>query len=282
MSYVLQDGRDVFAAGEPEIAVREETIERSVPRHVHTFCEVTLIQRGYAYFAHRQTVNVLLPGDVTIARPGVAHATPQCGALRVTVCAFTREAAETACAGVMALPRVRGLLMPGDALCLRPSEDAFDTLCALCARMTREQDARPDGWSEMLKAQLCEMLILLSRAGELPRRDADAALPITLVGRVIRFVEENYARPLLAEDIAGSVDMSADHLARQFRRVAGMTPMEYLRAYRMEKACDLLRGGASVQDAARAVGVEDQGAFSRQFKRMLGRSPMQLKSEAKL
>ena len=63
-------------------------------------------------------------------------------------------------------------------------------------------------------------------------------------------------------------------LDERFRQVLGRSPIRYLTEWRMHVAADLLAStDLGVAQVARRVGYESEEAFSRAFKRNVGRSP---------
>ena len=59
--------------------------------------------------------------------------------------------------------------------------------------------------------------------------------------QMLRFVEEHYVEELTVQLIAGSVALSESACLRSFRQMLGITPIQYVKQYRVEKAADLLR-----------------------------------------
>jgi AraC family cel operon transcriptional repressor len=67
---------------------------------------------------------------------------------------------------------------------------------------------------------------------------------------------------------------SADHVARSTRRHYGCTPTALVNRLRIERAARLLRfRGASIPEAARAVGMPNLGHFYEAFRRRYGTTP---------
>ena len=56
--------------------------------------------------------------------------------------------------------------------------------------------------------------------------------------------------------------------------------MEYVTRYRLDKACDLLRQGSSVTDAALSCGFNGTSYFAEVFHRVYGRTPREYKNSA--
>ncbi len=75
--------------------------------------------------------------------------------------------------------------------------------------------------------------------------------------------------------MAAAMDMSERQLQRKLRSLAGRTPSEYVRTYRLSKSLEYLLAGSSIHDAAKAVGFSSQAYFASCFKAEYGRTPSQ-------
>lgn len=80
--------------------------------------------------------------------------------------------------------------------------------------------------------------------------------------------------PRSVREIAGELGVHPVYLARRFRQSFGMTPGEYLRRCRLERARWLLRrSSAGLAEIAAATGFSDQSHFSHAFRKGFGVSP---------
>lgn len=59
--------------------------------------------------------------------------------------------------------------------------------------------------------------------------------------QMLRFVEEHYAEELTVERIAACVALSESACLRSFRQLLDITPIQYVKQFRVEKAAELLR-----------------------------------------
>lgn len=75
------------------------------------------------------------------------------------------------------------------------------------------------------------------------------------------------------EELARKAGMSRTSLAVRFREMMGVPPLAYLTQWRMYLARRELRAGASISQAAAAVGYASESAFSTAFKRVMSVSP---------
>ena len=88
------------------------------------------------------------------------------------------------------------------------------------------------------------------------------------------YIQTHYDEPLSLGDIASYIGMSEQHLIRTFRKESGVTPIEYLKRYRIRQAKQLLAAGSlSITKVAMAVGFSDSSYFARVFRREVGMSP---------
>jgi AraC-like DNA-binding protein len=88
------------------------------------------------------------------------------------------------------------------------------------------------------------------------------------------FVHTRYMDQISLTDIAAYVGLSEQHLIRSFRSEIGVTPIDYLKRYRIGHAKALLEEGEkSVTDVASEVGFSTSSYFARVFRSQVGVSP---------
>ncbi len=87
------------------------------------------------------------------------------------------------------------------------------------------------------------------------------------------FMEQYLSEKIELEKIAAAAFMSRFHYIRIFQQVYGITPRQYLRDLRINKAKELLKQGMSVTQVCFEVGYDSLPTFSSAFKRGAGISP---------
>jgi AraC-like DNA-binding protein len=94
------------------------------------------------------------------------------------------------------------------------------------------------------------------------------------VGKALRLMHAEPAHRWTVEELARKIGISRSALAQHFTELLQDSPMHYLASWRIQLARQLLRDGAhSIQEVAERVGYESEAAFSRAFKRLVGRPP---------
>ena len=92
--------------------------------------------------------------------------------------------------------------------------------------------------------------------------------------QAVVYIHAHYAEPVTRDDLARHVNVSARYLTRCFREEMGITPVDYLNRYRVERARQLLlQSGDTVTEIALAVGFSSSSYFSRVFRQETGVSP---------
>ncbi len=103
-----------------------------------------------------------------------------------------------------------------------------------------------------------------------------AGLRDPMVGRVLTLLHARPAHAWTLEELAVKVAASRSALADRFTQLVGCPPIQYLTQWRMQIAAKrLLDPGVKIAAIAHEVGYESEAAFSRAFKKFVGRSPGQ-------
>ncbi|HEX8922200.1 MAG TPA: helix-turn-helix transcriptional regulator [Pyrinomonadaceae bacterium] len=102
-------------------------------------------------------------------------------------------------------------------------------------------------------------------------------------GRVqatIELIENNLKRALLIDKLARTAHLSASRLRRVFKSETGLTPAQYLKRLRIRKAKEYLETTfLSVKEIRREIGATDESHFIRDFKKVYGMPPTQLRTK---
>ena len=94
------------------------------------------------------------------------------------------------------------------------------------------------------------------------------------VGRALSLMHQNPAEDWTLERLAARAALSRSTLHERFVHFIGQPPMQYLASWRMQLAAARLRDtDAKVIDVALEVGYENEAAFARAFRRIVGASP---------
>ncbi len=99
-----------------------------------------------------------------------------------------------------------------------------------------------------------------------------------LTKQVRSFIETNFAKIQSVSQIAGEFRVSLPYLAKVFRNLYGIGPKEYLDAVRIKAAMKLLqKKNLLCYEIAKAVGLKDEDALGKLFRRQNFLSPKVLR-----
>ncbi len=92
--------------------------------------------------------------------------------------------------------------------------------------------------------------------------------------KVLTYIRESFKEPITLPEMAKVCNMSPKYFCAFFRKMTKKSPVEYLTAYRIEKACRLLlETDLTVTEVAYSCGFGDLGYFIKTFKKHTGKTP---------
>lgn len=136
--------------------------------------------------------------------------------------------------------------------------------------------SKPSG--VLLRSYMAQLLVLLGResatAPYIPHTADDVQTHQIL--EAVAYINEHYADELDRALLCRRVFVSPSHFSRLFKQVTGFTYVEYLGTVRLKNAAHLLaQGGMNVTATAAACGFSSSNHFCKQFKAVMGISPLQ-------
>lgn len=146
-------------------------------------------------------------------------------------------------------------------------------------QMVGEESADQKPGSELMLSRLVELLLVEA----MRYASAGSAPPGLLRGlgderlaRALKKMHEQIDRAWTVEQLAKIAVLSRSVFFERFTRLVGVAPMEYLLAWRMEIAKELLRANElTVSEVAQRVGYGSTSTFSVAFSRHVGQPPSQ-------
>lgn len=182
----------------------------------------------------------------------------------------------------------RSLLVqiPGDWVDrLSTRSDVFDSgefrdvpTAAWIAGRLYQEFLSPDAVTPLaVEGLVVELLVRAARAGAASGDGTGG--PAAWLRDVRERLREEYRDPPSLSTLAGEAGVHPDHLGRAFRREYGLTPGQWVRAVRADRAAEaVLTGDRPLAAIAYETGYADQSHFTREIKRHLGTTPGRLRT----
>lgn len=114
---------------------------------------------------------------------------------------------------------------------------------------------------------------LISRHARIQADVRESVSGETSVTKAAEYMDTNWDRQILLEELGKEAGMSQYHLLRVFRRVMGITPHAYLLQTRIKKAVQLLSENTPPAEVAALAGFTDQSHFTKVFRKQVGVTP---------
>lgn len=168
------------------------------------------------------------------------------------------------------LPNVPNATPQSQAFQLADWDAAFsDALLRLL-----ELTADPTDMAVLAETRLRELCyaVLKGEAGAFARQAFSVG---NAMGRSIAYVSSNLDKTIVIDDLADRAGMSRAVFHRKFKQATTMSPIQFVKTMRLNKAAMKISEGISVSQAALEVGYASPSQFSREFKRLYGQSPRQ-------
>lgn len=94
------------------------------------------------------------------------------------------------------------------------------------------------------------------------------------INTAIKYIEEHYKEKLSISDVLAKVSYSKSHLMRLFKNKTGLSFIDYLNKYRIEKSClELLYSNKSISNIAVDNGFNNVQYYSKIFKMFMDTTP---------
>lgn len=117
-------------------------------------------------------------------------------------------------------------------------------------------------------------LVLSGEQGDAMRASLAATGHFSQIARALRRIHADYDKRIDVDTLCNESGMSVPTFHRHFKAVTHTTPIQYLKSTRLHQARLLMiRTGLTAAAASATVGYESPSQFSREFKRVFGRSP---------
>ena len=255
--------------------------------HKHEFFEFVYLEKGFMVHNHNSRTHILTAGDVFCVIPGQIHSYTMAYEATIFNILFTKEELGSF------LPEISSLGVLNDIFSCRT--EAFPAvklnipqrheLMTLLDKMQQEQAVGASGWKTVLRMHTIDFLVFFQRAYALAEHEkaidtTDGAVYYGYILKTLKFIEENFKNDITSSDIAENVGISSDYITKQFKKELEITPLEYLRKYRIAKAIELIKTtDMSISDISTACGFNDLSLFSRVFKQTFGLTPRDFKKE---
>ncbi|HYF50945.1 MAG TPA: AraC family transcriptional regulator [Planctomycetota bacterium] len=280
------------------VGIREPKEPFPQPRRVREDFVAFLVVRGEIfltdYLPDADPV-IVRPGDIHVIAPGLPQAStvPFAPGIKFLWFHFEFARERKLCNREQALSILRDLYKPGHAVVPQPRwliprhlslGGEVDSFCRMHAELL--DNTRLWGLDDAGTQAICaHMVYLLHRlfAAEMLRGasigsefGARVSPESAHASRARQFIRLNYERSISLSDVADAVELNPSYLSRCFKRVTGLTVVDFILKTRIEAAkSHLQEGSGSIKEIAFMSGFASSAYFCRIFKRFERQTPLE-------
>ncbi len=217
------------------------------------------------------------PGDLMLFRSGVVHRTDMIaeapGAYYVLKLHPSLIFSAFSGAGGERFPLFLLTNRPG-ARCLFTADDMKQSGLDVAFLHMAGIDKDADGVFARRLSALSFVCELVRRQDQAEAGNGPTGRAVAGVQQIIRYLGQNWSKPVTAEDCARLLHSSYSGFARDFKAVTGKTFKQYLIALRLHAARNLLlTGERSVAEVGELCGYENIPYFIQEYKKFHGVTP---------
>jgi AraC family transcriptional regulator, L-rhamnose operon transcriptional activator RhaR len=265
-------------------------IESSEPHlHVHDFIEVSYVASGSGIHILGNKEYEVNKGDLFLINYHIPHefrsmASPTALPIKVYNCVFKPDFINVNLIDYKAFSDVINYLSFRSIFSLE-SDNIDDlkilggentALEAIFKKMLEEFTNEEDGYIELLRVYLMELLIKIFRSLKNSNKNENGTMShhARLMEQSIDYLKTNYAISTKLSDLASRSFLSPTYFCKLFKDYTGTTISEYVQVVRIEEACNLLKSTDNkIIFIAEKVGYKDIKHFNEVFKKVKGMTP---------
>lgn len=154
--------------------------------------------------------------------------------------------------------------------------DAIECAWQSCVR-------EPAGYEFKVRAALSELVLFVWEhhiPGAAPQPSAKMLRNGERIKIMLQFIHDHYAEELSTKQIAASALISESECLRCFRSTIGITPIQYVKQYRIGRAAHLLTATQDkIADIAARCGFQDFSYFTKTFREQKGCVPTEYRNK---
>lgn len=273
---LLEHGSSAF----PIACYHDNLSEHEVPWHWHEELEAAVITEGSSIVAAGTQKYTIHPGEGFFINSGVLHGAWDIdfSACRFHSIVFHPRIVSGSTDSIFHQNYVSPLIhnVSMESLFLSPAIpwqkrmlEAIENTWQVCVH-------EPLGHEFMVRNQLSELLFQLHCNFTSPQINIDqkSIRNNIRIKQMLQLIHDNYAEELNISQIAAAASIGNSECLRCFKNTIGTTPIQYLRQYRLQRACQLLISTeSSINDIASQCGFHDLSYFTKTFRECKGETP---------
>ena len=240
-------------------------IMQKFPNHFHEYYVIGYVEAGQRYLECKNKNYIINTGDVVVINPFDSHA---CSQVRdesldwrcINIKKETMKKIYKKIYGKEYLPVFSETVISNEKIL-----DLLKKLHSMIVSGNKDDEAKEEKIHEIIQ-NLSKNYV----ADVMEKTDTKDE-----IDRLCCYMKENFIKKISLDEMSSVAGLNKFTLLRNFNKICGLTPYQYLETIRVEKAKLYLEAGSALSEVALNTGFSDQSHFTKFFKSFIGVTPKQ-------
>lgn len=257
----------------------------NVGLHWHNEFEINFIRDGVAYCRIGMQTYELHKGDIIIKVPGILHDThiQDGGFVYYDTLIFRAELLGIGEYERSYIEIFGRLINQKDAVKnpIRPTDIGYDRISSILNEAVEAAGQNSPLSDLLLKSRLTELLYELVRNEYIVKNEFSAKLDadMEILQPVLKYIADNYTADIKIAELARLAARSETAFMALFKKVMGVTAIEYITHLRINASCEMLRyTDQKIIDIAQNCGYYNLSNYNRIFRKKIGVTPKEFRN----
>lgn len=169
---------------------------------------------------------------------------------------------------------------------ITPNDNVYDELKGYLFNIKNLFEKKENLYELEIKISLLRYYLALFQNGyvvKISNKEKSKYKSENAICNAIDYINQNFNRSLTVDEIAEYVGISSSHFMKLFREYTHTTCISYINKCRLTKAVELLETTRfNILDVAISVGYNNISLFNRDFKKIYGTTPKEVRKTARI
>ena len=251
-----------------------------VPMHWHSEFELSFVREGSAQFICGEEKFTSQAGDIIITLPNVLHSIYPCPHITQVydTIVFSSDIFGSSDSDRYVTECIKPLINGSMRIQthITPEHHYYSELEKITGNIFSCAVGDTPSLDMLLRSELIRLFWLLETEAE---SDPDYSESGSIIRPALEYIAKNYNDVITIKQLAATVHLSESYFMNRFHDHVGLSAMEYISHFRIDKACKALRSSdKDVLEIAFDCGFRNISNFNRQFRRIIGCSPTEFRN----
>jgi AraC-like DNA-binding protein len=159
-------------------------------------------------------------------------------------------------------------------------QETSSKIADLILAVMDEHRSKGKYYKESVKGLLQSLIVCLARLSDDDMEEVSTGMSVSAIAPAIDYVAKHYREKITILSLAETCHLSETHFRRLFSQSMNISPQAYINLIRIEEVCKLLQTTEeSISEIAVKCGFMTPSTLNRNFKEIVGMSPMQFRKD---